>query len=177
MRLLMLATASIAAALALAAYGSGQDPERRENGDLTLEQARAFADFPLYYAGDRVDSFPLVVVLRRNDTANYVSFVYGECRPASYDAGCAPPAEIQVWPGAIRNLGSYDASLPGSPVPERTSIRGVPAAFLDDGTRLEIYTGGSTVVVFSGSRARVLEIARALRCMNAEAPSEGALMC
>jgi hypothetical protein len=147
------------------------------HGDLTLEQAREFDEFPLYYAGERVDELPLVAILRRTDTANFVSFVYGDCTPAEYDQGCAPPAEIQVWPRASRGLGSYDVSVPGTPTPERMTIRGVPAAFFDDGTRLEVFAGPSTVVIFAESRQRTLAITAALRCVQDTVPGAGTLDC
>lgn len=148
-------------------------------GDLTLEQAREFDEFPLYYAGDPLDELPLVAILRRNDTANYVSFVYGDCTPAAYDQSCAPPAEIQVWPSGRRGLGSYDLSVAGTPTPELTTVRGVPAAFLDDGTRLEMFAGPSTVVIFADSRQRIFEITEALRCTRdpAQGSRAGTLTC
>jgi hypothetical protein len=146
-------------------------------GNFSLEDARAFEEFPLYYAGEEVDGLPLTAVLRRTDSANYVSFVYGDCTPSS-DGGCAPPAEVQVWPGGARNLDSYDPSVPGTPVPERTQLRGRPAAILADGTQLEVYADGATVVVFSDTPQRVLEIAKALRCVRGDAdPKPGRLDC
>jgi hypothetical protein len=164
-----------------AACGSAQNAGSRASlprGNFTLAEARAFDDFPLYWAGERVDGLPLVAVLRRADTAKYVSFVYGDCTPAVPDQGCAPPAEVQVWPGSGRSLESYDSSVPGTPVPESATVRGRPAAFFDDGTRLEIYAGPATVVVFSQPRARVLEIARALRCLQASGRAPpGPLSC
>jgi hypothetical protein len=136
-------------------------------GDLTLEDAWAFDEFPLYFAGERVDGLPLVAILRRSDTANYVSFVYGDCTPMASDQGCAPPAEIQVWPGCSRPAGHYDEAAPGAaPVPERVRIRGVPGAFFDDGTRLELYARGLTIVVFARSRADALGLAGALRSVK-----------
>lgn len=54
---------------------------------------------------------------------------------------------------------------------EQTTIRGVPAAFLEDGARLEIQTGRTTVVVFAGSRARAVRIAGALRSVNGSVPT------
>ena len=164
--------------VALVACGARSEGAKLR-GNFTLEQARAFEDFPLYYAGERVDDLPLVSVLRRNDTANFVSFVYGDCTPAAYDQGCAPPAEIQTWPAASRNLGSYDRSAAGSSAPERTAMRGREAAFFEDGTRLEIFAGPSTVVVFSDSRERVTKIVSALRCVSGAASGEprGKLQC
>jgi hypothetical protein len=164
-------------AAVLAGCGSAGEESKPMRGDFTLEGAQAFEEFPLFYAGEEVDGLPLVAILRRSDTANYVSFIYGECVPASYDAGCAPPAEIQVWPRGARNLGSYDASLPGTPQPDETRIRGLPAAIFEDGTQLEIYAPHSTIVIFSDSRARVQGIARSLRCLNAGGPSSGTLNC
>jgi hypothetical protein len=121
--------------------------------------------FPLYSAGERVDELPLAAVLRRDDTARYVSFVYGDC-VASSEAGCAPPAEIQVWPACRRNLALYDGAASGGAPAERFTVRGVPAALFDDGTRLELETDGSTIVVFAGSRGRILRIAAALRSLD-----------
>jgi hypothetical protein len=156
---------------ALSACGVGREAEPR--GNFTLEQARDFDRFPLYYAGDHVDGFPLVAVLRRSDTADYVSFVYGDCVPAPPDAGCAPPAEIQVTPGCLRGPRLYDPSKPGVPAAERETMLGDPAALFDEGTRLELYKGASTVVVFARTRERVLRIAAALRPLGAAAPRGG----
>jgi hypothetical protein len=159
------------AALALAELGG-------PGGNFSLEEAKAFEEFPLYYAGSEVDGLPLTAVLRRDDTANYVSFVYGDCTPSS-DGGCAPPAEVQVWPAGGRNVDSYDSPAPGTPVPERARIRDRPAAVLADGTQLEIYTEGSTIVVFSHTRERALEVAKALRCVRrgGDGRAEGRLEC
>jgi hypothetical protein len=157
---------ALLAAVALAACGAAPNEVASVGGDLTLEQARAaFAEFPLVYAGERVDGLALVAIVRREDTANYVSFVYGDCRPPPAEGGCAPPAEIQVWPAGSRSLGSYDPAR-GGPSPELTRIRGSPAAFFDAGTRLEVYSAQVTVVVFARSQERVGRVADALRCVG-----------
>ena len=128
---------------------------------------------PLLFAGESVDELPLTRVLRGGD-AGYVSFVYGDCE-ATDDAGCAPPMEVQVWPACRRHLGLYEQGPPFGPAVERAAVRGVPAAFLDDGTRLELQTGRSTVVVFAGSRGRALRIAAALRSADGSIPGGVAL--
>ena len=143
---------------------------------------RAEANYPLFSAGESVDGPPLVAVLTRDDTAEYVSFVYGDCAPHD-DEGCAPPAEVQVWPACRRkNISLYDAWHHGAPAPEAASVRGVPAAFLDDGLRLELQASRSTIVVFADSPARVLRVAAALRPLGEPrsgaplpAPAPGAL--
>ena len=151
--------------LALSGCGSVRETAPLR-GDLTLEDARAFDEFPLYFAGERVDGLPLVAILRRSDTANYVSFVYGDCTPLASDHGCAPPAEVQVWPGCSRPAGLYDEAAPGAPAPERAKIRGVPVASFEDGTRLELYPRGLTIVVFARSREDARRLAEALRSVK-----------
>jgi hypothetical protein len=159
----------VGAVLAFAGSVPAGDGLLRSRGQLGSAAARPFDEFPLYDAGDSVDGLPLVAVRRRDDTADFVSFVYGDCHATDH-RGCAPPGEIQVWPACRRNLGLYESSLAGAAEPAPAVVRGVPAAFFDDGTRLEIQTGRSTVVVFAGSRGRVLRIAAALRPVG-EAPS------
>ena len=124
---------------------------------------------PALFAGDNVDGLSLTAVVRGGD-AGYVSFVYGDCEAAD-DAGCAPPAEVQVWPACRRHLGLYQRGPPFGPAVEHVAVRGVPAAFLDDGARLELQTGRSTVVVFAGSRGRVLRIVAALRSADGTIPA------
>jgi hypothetical protein len=129
------------------------------------EEALAFDDPRVFSAGRSVDGLPLTAVLQRdNDTAGYVSFVYGDCE-AEGDAGCAPPAEVQVWPACRRSLALYDGEV-RSPVPEPVHVRGVPGAFFDRGTRLELETGRSLVVVFARTRAQALRIAAELEAVD-----------
>lgn len=145
-------------ALVVLAQGAARAPA------LSLDLRSLRPPDPLLFAGDRFEGIPLTAVLRRADSAEYVSFVYGDCFPES-DAGCAPPLEIQVWPACRRHLALYEQS-PGLDV-ERTTVRGVPAAVLDGGTRMELQTGASTIVVFADSRRRLSRIARGLRSLDA----------
>ncbi len=153
------------------AAGAKQAPPR---SSFDLDRARAIADFPVYYGGAAVEGHPLTAVLRRKDTADYVAFVYGDCIVES-DTGCAPPAEIQVWPACKRSLSLYDAGASSVPTPDRTLVRGAPGAFFDDGRRLEIQTGRATVVIFSASRAASLRIGSALRGLNVAVAAGGSL--
>jgi hypothetical protein len=157
----------VALVLALAHAGSGPAGETRSAKDVSAarEALRGFDEYPLYDAGERFDGLPLVAVLRRDDTARFVSFVYGDCT-AGDDAGCAPPAEVQVWPACRRNLAFYDSSDGDGAVPQLAVVRGVTAGLFDDGTRLELETRGATVVVFGDSRARVLRLANALQALD-----------
>lgn len=161
MRLALLLIFAACSTLVLAGAGRAREA-LSEPDDFGLTDAARFTEFPLFNAGDRVDGLPLVAVLRREDTADYVSFVYGDCVAAD-DAGCAPPVEVQVWHACRRNLGLYDSGATGAPVPERVTVRGVPAAFLEDGLRLELQSARSTIVVFGDSRQRVTRVVAALR--------------
>ena len=167
---------ALAALAALALTGAGGESEFRPGqqvGRFTLDDARGFAEYPLYFAGDRIARYALVAVLHRSGTAEFVSFVYGDCVAAD-DTGCVPPIEIQVWPACRRSLALYGSS-PAGPALERTTIRSAPAAVLDDGTRLELQTGRSTVVVFARSRVELGRIAGALRSVDSRAADGGRL--
>jgi hypothetical protein len=160
MRLVLLLLLAGCSTLVLA--GASAREAVREPDAFGLTDAAGFTEFPLFSAGDKVDGLPLVAVLRREDTADFVSFVYGDCVAAD-DAGCPPPVEVQVWPACRRNLGLYDPGATGAPVPERVTVRGVPAAVLEDGLRLELQSARSTIVVFGDSRQRVARVVAALR--------------
>lgn len=169
-----LAVASLAATATVLGMGpAGSDGSPKST--FSLEKARTFANFPVFYAGDSVADVPLVAVLRRNDSATYVSFIYGQCDAFS-ETGCAPPGEVQVWPACRRNPSLYKGPRsPISPVPDPTTVRGVPAASFEDGHRLEIQTGVSTVVIFGHSPEFVLELANALRGTNNDVQPGAAL--
>jgi hypothetical protein len=154
-------------ALVLGRSGPAAAGGATPRSSFSLEHARAFDEFRLFSAGRIVDGHPLTAVLRRDDRANYVSFVYGDCE-ADDDEGCAPYAEVQVWPACRRNLALYDgvATRAASPVPERVRVRGVPGAFFESGTRLELETGRSLVVVFAASREQALRIAAELEALD-----------
>jgi hypothetical protein len=157
----------------LAAAGCGAAREEAPlRGNVTLEEARAFDGFPLYFAGERAADLPLVAVVRRDDTAEYVSFVYGDCMIAADEEGCSPPAEIQVWRGCARGAGLYEGAGQSLPAPsERTTIRGVPAMLFDDGARVELFARDATIVVFADSRMRALELVEELRPVRASRSS------
>jgi hypothetical protein len=184
-RLGLLAIALVLAALAatalVVARATGERPTAVPKSNFSLAQARTFADFPIYSAGTSVEGQPLVAVLRRNNNAqNYVSFVYGDCTPSG-GMGCAPPAEVQVWPACVRNISLYDEQF-GPPF-ERTDVRGAPAFNFEHGHRLEVQTGESTIVIFGQTPELVTAIGARLEGVNVPvqaqerlpAPAQGAL--
>jgi hypothetical protein len=137
---------------------------------MSLAQARA-AEIPTYYPGNSAEGNPLNVILRgyNRSPIHDIDFIYGDCT-ATAETGCAPPIEVQVWPACARSLSMYDGS-PGALTAERTTIRGAPAAFLENGQRLEIQTGIVTIVIFARDRDEALSVANALRGLNVNLPA------
>jgi hypothetical protein len=149
------------------ASGQGESTEA-ESANVVAPELRNFEDYPVYYLGESFEGLPLTAELP-GDTA--VSLVYGSCEP-SEDTGCAPPLEVQVWPACKRNPSTYELA-PGIPMPrQEDTIRRVPAAFYEDGFRLELSTGSVTVVIF-GEHEQIVRAAQALRGLNSsQAPEE-----
>ncbi len=167
---LLVAAASLALAAAASAIILTRHAEATASptpkGNFSLAAARAFSDFPVYYAGDSFED----------------GFIYGTCQP-TYDAGCAPPLVIQVWPACIRNPALYAAAGSMGIPSEPATVRGVPSAYFEDGERLEIQTGVSTIAIFGSDKAEVTRAAEALKGVNLDAgateelpqPAPGAL--
>ena len=133
------------------------------HSDLTPAEARAFADFSLYWAGASFEGSPLTAITLPR---GFVTFIYGDCKAAS-DSGCSPPLQVQVWRACERNLSSYALTPAGDPLPhQRVRLRGVPAAFFEGGARLELYTGDVSVVLFGEGRNQLRRAAEALRGAN-----------
>jgi len=144
---------------------------------MSLADAARFSSFRLLYLGRTFGELPLVRLDRRATRLpasatspplriDYVSFKYGTC-DGTYGS-CRPPLEIQVWPLCLRNPSAYgpldrDGHRVGPPdiAFEPVRVSGLPAALYDAGTRLEVYTRRSAVVIF-GARERILAAAKAL---------------
>ncbi len=148
----------------------------RLKGDFSLSEVRVFDDFPLYSLGPSFKGLELVALLRANASrvpnepvrANYVNFVYGLCElEEGEEGGCQPPLQVQVWDACERHRGVYGDMRPD----EELTLRGVPAAFFEQRTRLELYTDKATIVVYfvRPDRALLLEAADSLRGVNVDA--------
>lgn len=133
-------------------------------------------NFTTYSLGTSLGGHELMGALRRCDDpdpppavkdlvpadaprANFVSYVYGFCEPAS-DAGCAPPVEIQTWPSCERSEGDIHGPWGEESAGQQ---RGVPATLYEAGHRLELYTEGSTIVIFADDAALLEEAVRAVQ--------------
>jgi len=170
-----------AAAVLAVARAAADGKPNPPHSTFSVAQARAFGDFPVYSAGQQAEGLPLVAVLRQTaGAANYVSFIYGDC-VATGEMACAPPAEVQVWPACVRNMSLYDPEL--GPEFTQSDVRGAPAFVFEEGRRIELQTGASTVVVFGRDAQLTRGVAMRLEGVNngvrapdqLPAPAEGAL--
>jgi hypothetical protein len=141
---------------------------RAQHSDYLPGNVSGFDAFALFWLGEKFEHLPLMYIQRTLDPreegeavrANHLHFIYGDCDPA--EGGCAFPLVVQVWPACERNLSTYRLSPGGSPLPhERDMIRGVPAAWFGD-TRLELYSGDVTIVLFSLDEVLLARAAQAL---------------
>lgn len=137
--------------------------------DLTVDQVRAFKEFPVVWLGESFQGLNLTSILRDDYLqeqptgyepvpVNALSLVYGSCT-ASADTGCAPPLEIQIWPKCLKPLSETD--VPQADHPELDVTAGLPSLHLVD--HIELATGSETVLVFGDSDALREAAAEALR--------------
>jgi hypothetical protein len=168
----LLSLVAIAAGAAAALQRSGA------NDQAIPRQSPARQTYQKYWVGDSFEGFRHTDTVRRLDkptrvesfVAEYVSFFYGDCR-ADAAGGCPLPLEIQNWPACRRNLSLYRDSPGGPPLPRKRFVAlGAPAAIFEDGGRVEVYTGKTTVVIFGTDAARLRRAAQALRPSGSNKP-------
>lgn len=94
-----------------------------------------------------------VVGPRPRDVTWTSTAIYGSCTPEGSEGGCGPPLEIQSWPECDRNYAPYG---PASDLKPSISYRlsgshRLPTISLEHGlsNRIEMYSGRTTVVVFT----------------------------
>jgi hypothetical protein len=140
---------------------------------LPCEDEGARIAFPHFSLGPAFEGMTATYSMRRCDLpypqepvrANFVSYIYGDCAVTvdEGDGRCVPPLEVQSWPACERTLADYPARLQR----EARVVRGAPAAAFAEsasglGTRLEVYTGNTTVVLFGHEPGQVARAANAL---------------
>jgi hypothetical protein len=104
--------------------------------------------------------------------ANFTSYIYGDCQIADDATGCKPPLEVQTWPACQRALGNY--SFDGKPIPytrlpSRSGAEVVEIHFMF-GSRIEVYTKSSTVVLFAESPTLAREALGLLQSQETDKP-------
>jgi hypothetical protein len=163
-RSVCVACASLLCGVLLGGCGSDDGP--------SLSEVKKFDAYPVYYAGAEVAGQPLEEILgdlrQKGQQASCCTFIYGHCDPPpTGEGGCPPPVEIQVsstcrrWASALhRRRFLYD-------------FRGAKAAgHAQSGIEdpIEIFTGRTTVVVFSEDQSLAMTAARRLHDVRAARP-------
>src|SRR5680860_72866 len=166
-----------------AAEGEGGSPQSVEVAadSLPCTKPDEPTNFTAFSAGGNPLGIPLTATLRRCDecptdgpiSANYVSYIYGDCkylRPAGVEGGCRPPLEIQTWPACQRSLADYTYEGRPYPYEELSREDAAEVAGFEEGSRLEVYSGASTIVVFANDPAVAEKVLPLLRPQTADSP-------
>jgi hypothetical protein len=156
------------------------DTTAKDDGPVRLPctDADQPVNFTFYSVGPAFEGLPVTDVYRlcaepypgEPLRANYVDYIYGTCTPpvpspeVATGSGCVNPLEIQTWPACERTLADYSIDK-NEPYPHEWlgAVRGAQAAEFDGGTRVELYTGSSTVVIFSEDPKLIAAALAALR--------------
>jgi hypothetical protein len=145
-----------------------------DTGGWTIEEAREFEGFSLYWVGDSYEGLPLTRIIGYRydpeppvpavEAESSVSFIYGDCDPPP-DGGCPPPLAVVVEPCRMNRPGRFAPSVRGGPF----EIRGARAEYVSGDLR--IWTGDVYISIFAISASH-MEVANQLRLVS-EGP-EGA---
>lgn len=183
----VVAALALGALFVMSALGCLGGGTATPEGNFSVAEASSFREFPVFYPGESVNGYPLTAVLHDPLGPNRkqqfsVEFLYGDCQLPPGEGGCSLPVSVSNEPACSRYLSMYGGGF-GSPVAHPTRIRGATASFFEGGSRLEIQTGTTTVVIFALSKQKALAVATSLRGVNVPVsasdplppPSRGAL--
>lgn len=126
-----------------------------------LQAATDFKGYPLWWAGNSFDSFNLTHVDQRSPetgfpTMNSVDFIYGRCTVPAGAESCAPPLSVVVEPLCQTPLEKVKNLTDQQPF----DLRGAQALWVRD--HLDVWTGDSTITIFSSSRDSIMKAADSL---------------
>ena len=163
---LVVTPAAVGIAIALLAVGDGDGGDDNERGRWTIEDAREFKGFSLYWLGESFRGLPLTAIVRyRYGAEDSVAFIYGTCTPSS-DGGCAPPVQIVLQPYCMRPPERLSERVKSGPP---VTIRGVSAQPLDQ-YQIRTWIGDVTMDLFA---EEPLEAAEHLRGVELGGPLPG----
>jgi hypothetical protein len=121
---------------------------------------RSFQAHPVRYTVRQCKGGATAHRIRTNDVVS----VYGTCTSRG-DSGCIPPLSVETWPACQRSLADYEAWT-GRPYPHSRPVswsHGAVSVSFDGGTRVEVYTGRSTIVFFGNDPQLVASALGSLR--------------
>lgn len=161
-----------AVSLALTAVGCGEDGDapgsdnEDDDGSWTIDDARAFDEFQLYWVGSEYAGLPLTDIIRYRyeggaSTENSVSFLYGDCDPASGpfdEGGCALPLTLRIEPYCDKPPELFSA-ISGLD----TDIRGAIARTSEGASHATIWTGDVTIGISATQEGGAMDAVEALR--------------
>ena len=139
----------------------------------SIEQARAFDEFALFWVGDEWRGCSVVAILRYEyvtDRAglvypqNELTFIYGSCVIRGSDGGCTPPFHVRINP--------YCQTPPGQAAEVATSgdpftFRGAKAQYIAN--HLVLWTQNVAITLSAPTDASMRAMAMALVPVNAPA--------
>ena len=136
------------------------------NSNMTVEEARAFSEFPLYWLGETYEGLELTTLL---EVKNVVTFLYGKCITRG-DGGCPQPFQVIVRPLCLSRPGTKNSMVHAG---ELFSLRGALAQEYTDG-HLKLGIGSVSVTLYGPDRELMNAMAQDLRPVAGpgEAPSE-----
>jgi hypothetical protein len=144
----------------------------------TLEDAREFEGFPVYWLGESFQGLPLTVVKRidypgafpgkpYDDPRNEVRFVYGKCTIAPGESSCPMPLTIAIRPYCeVPPEVIADTVKIGPP----EEIRGALVQRMGEG-RMQVWTDNVSIAIVTTEEGLVDEAARNLVRLNGDKPS------
>jgi len=149
-----------------------QTPEGEEHveGTLTLEQARQFADFDLFWLGETADALRLSSIRYGRESDEVTKEAWPSLRIqfayTATDGGTAPSLHVTVVP---RVAGEWKTMLVGADLTTR-EVAGatVFVAGTFDGAAAIVDRGDATVVITADDEASALDAAARLTALNAQ---------
>jgi len=157
----------------LAASGCGDTGSPRPVGANELAEAQTFPYYRIYWTGPSFDGHRLVAV---DGLRSYLSKVgdgvyYGDCLHSEGILGggnCLLPLRVET------NIYlTHSNAVLGKQ--RNTVLRGVPATVYEEGHAIDLYSGRTTIEVFSDSYAHALRASEELRPLNAPGSASGEL--
>jgi len=167
---LLAAAALLAAGLA----GCGATEHPPPLSQAALVEAQTFPYFRIYWVGRRFQGNPVAAVdgSRSYSTTIGDSVYYGDCvnNKGLLGGGGSCRLPLQVTTVIYRR----HSNAPLGPQ-SNALIRGVPAVIYDEGRSVELYSGRTSIDIFSATPAGAIRAAWALRTLNAPGSTGGDL--
>lgn len=138
----------------LVACSDDDTPAVTLGGNLSLDEAKAFDKFALFWAGEQYTEFPLSTIIRADYVSaerpgltvkeDSVSFLYGSCEvPESGDGGCPAPYQLSIH-SACSMLGLVSPEL----FERRVMVNGVAGDVYPNAGQFVLWTQDVILTVF-----------------------------